>query len=106
MTKRVETINGVPVTQAMIQAWADEAEADYTPEQLHAPRRGRPAMGQSPAVQFSVRLEKDLLDLVEQNAAQRHMTKSDVVREAVRQYLHASCEVCQVSETGDSCFSG
>ncbi|MUK00475.1 ribbon-helix-helix protein, CopG family [Vibrio cholerae] len=30
------------------------------------------------------------MDLVAQNAAERHVSKSDVVREAVRQYLHAS----------------
>jgi Ribbon-helix-helix protein, copG family len=90
MTKKAETVNGVPVTEEMIQVWADEAEAGYTPEQLHAPRRGRPTLGHGVAAQFSVRLEKDLLDLVEQDAARRHVTKSDVVREAVRQYLHAS----------------
>ncbi|WP_081747317.1 CopG family transcriptional regulator [Arthrobacter sp. Br18] len=90
MTKKVETASGVPVTEDMIQAWADEAEAGYTPQQLHAPRRGRPLMGSTPAAQLSVRFEKELLDLVKQNASQRHVTPSDVVREAVRQYLHAS----------------
>ena len=90
MTKMVETINGVPVTEDMIHAWADKAEAGYTPEQLHAPRRGRPAMGSAPAVQLSVRFEQELLDQVKQNAAQRDVTPSDVVRDAVRQYLHAS----------------
>lgn len=90
MTKKVETINGSPVTEDMIQAWADEAEAGYTPEQLHPPRRGRPTMGAAPAAQLSVRLEKDLMDLVSQSAAERHVSKSDVVREAVRQYLQAS----------------
>lgn len=30
-----ETIGRVPVTEEMIEAWADEAEAGYAPEQLH-----------------------------------------------------------------------
>jgi predicted transcriptional regulator len=90
MTKKVETINGTPVNEEMIQAWAAEAEAGYAPEQLQAPRRGRPTMGAAPAAQLSVRLEKDLMDLVSRNAAERHVSKSDVVREAVRQYLQAS----------------
>ncbi|WP_082177231.1 ribbon-helix-helix domain-containing protein [Arthrobacter sp. RIT-PI-e] len=90
MTKKVETIGGVPVTEEMIQTWADEAEAGYTPDQLHIPKRGRPLMGTVPATQISVRLEKELMDLVSRNAAQRHVSKSDVVREAVRQYLQAS----------------
>ncbi|MBG6184859.1 hypothetical protein IWX65_002837 [Arthrobacter sp. CAN_A214] len=90
MTKKVETIDGVPITEEMIEAWAGEAEAGYAPDQLHAPRRGRPTMGLAPAAQLSVRFEKDLMDLVTQNAAERHVSKSDVVREAVRQYLHAS----------------
>lgn len=55
MTKKVETIGGVPVTEEMIQAWADEAEAGYTPDQLHALRRGRPLMEAAPAAQISVR---------------------------------------------------
>jgi hypothetical protein len=90
MTKKVETLDGVPVTEELIQAWADEAEAGYAPNQLHAPRRGRPLMGTAPAAQLSVRLEKELMDLVSRNAAERHVSKSDVVREAVRQYLQAS----------------
>lgn len=90
MTQKVESINGSAVTEDMIQAWADEAEAGYAPEQLHTPRRGRPSMGSAPAAQLSVRIEKDLMDLVSRNAAERHISKSDVVREAVRQYLQAS----------------
>ena len=90
MTKKLETIDGVPVTEEIIQAWAAEAEAGYTPDQLQVPRRGRPLMGTAPAAQLSVRLEKELMDLVSRNAAERHVSKSDVVREAVRQYLQAS----------------
>ena len=90
MTKIRETIDGLPVTEEMIQAWANEAEAGYEVEKLHAPRRGRPSLGQSPGVQLSVRLEPELAELLSQSAAERHISKSVLIREAVRHYLHAS----------------
>lgn len=90
MTKKAETIHGVPVTEDMIQDWAAEADAGYAPEQLHPAKRGRPTLGSKPAVQVSVRLEAELLDLVAENAERRHVNRSDVIREAVWQYLHAS----------------
>lgn len=90
MTKKAEAINGVPITEDMIQAWADEAEVGYAPHQLHSPRRGRPSLGSAPAAPLSVRFDKELLDRVKQSANQRHVTPSEVVREAVRHYLNAS----------------
>ncbi|MFZ2174805.1 MAG: CopG family transcriptional regulator, partial [Rhodococcus sp. (in: high G+C Gram-positive bacteria)] len=41
-----ETINGQPVTDEMIQEWADEAEAGYEVEKLR--KRGRPTVGAGP----------------------------------------------------------
>jgi len=38
-----ETINGAPVTEEQIQAWADEAERGYDVETLR--RRGRKPVG-------------------------------------------------------------
>ena len=35
-TRHMETIDGVPVTDEMIQAWADEAERGYDVEVLRA----------------------------------------------------------------------
>ena len=35
-TRHMETIDGVPVTDEMIQAWADEAERGYNVEVLRA----------------------------------------------------------------------
>lgn len=41
MTKDAETISGVPVTEEMIQAWADEAEAGYDPSNIKETRADR-----------------------------------------------------------------
>lgn len=90
MTKIRETIDGLPVAEEMIHAWANEAEAGYEVDELHPPRRGRPSLGQSPGVQLSVRLEPELADLLSQSAAERHISKSVLIRDAVRHYLHAS----------------
>lgn len=42
----VGTINGIAVTDAMIQAWADEAERGYDPERLRLHGRTRPGRDQ------------------------------------------------------------
>ena len=52
-----ETINGVPVTEEQIQAWADEAERGYDVETLR--RRGRKPVGDGPAKVVPVRLDQD-----------------------------------------------
>ena len=43
----METVNAVPVTDEMIQAWADEAERGYDVEALR--KRGRKSKGDGPA---------------------------------------------------------
>ncbi|MDN6619032.1 MAG: CopG family transcriptional regulator, partial [Corynebacterium variabile] len=40
-----ETINGQPVTEEQIQAWADEAEDGYDVAALKKRGRGRPGRG-------------------------------------------------------------
>jgi hypothetical protein len=47
MCLRDETVNGQPVTDDLIQAWADEAERDYDVETLR--KCGRPTLGNGPA---------------------------------------------------------
>lgn len=93
MTKkpgRSQTVDGKPVTQEMIQAWADEAEVGYDPAALVEVKRGRPTIGSGNAVPVSVRFEPELNVLLDAAAARQHVNKSDLIREAVRQYLHAS----------------
>jgi predicted HicB family RNase H-like nuclease len=47
-------------------------------------------MGSSPASVESVRLDSDLKRDLIVNAAQEHISVSEAVRRAIRQYLHAS----------------
>lgn len=56
MAKR--TIKGKEVTDAQIQAWADEAEAGYDPATLPPARPGRPSVGGGPGSVVPVRLDK------------------------------------------------
>lgn len=53
----METIDGVPVTDEMIQAWADEAERGYDVEVLRA--RGRRPTGDDAARIVPVRMDED-----------------------------------------------
>lgn len=54
----METMKGVPVTDEMIQGWADEAEHGYDVEQLRT--RGRQPIGDGPARVVPVRLDDTL----------------------------------------------
>lgn len=81
----VETIKGVPVTQEMIEDWADEAERGYDVAQLR--RRGRKPMGDGPARVVPVRLDDGLLEAVDQRAEEDHTTRSELIRAAIRAYV-------------------
>jgi hypothetical protein len=80
-----ETINGVPVTEEQIQAWADEAERGYDLEQLR--RRGRKPIGDGPAKVVPVRLDDTMLAAVDERARQDHVTRSETIRAAIRAYV-------------------
>ncbi|MGC3993615.1 MAG: ribbon-helix-helix domain-containing protein [Propionicimonas sp.] len=80
-----ETINGVPVTEDQIQAWADEAEAGYEVEQLR--RRGRKPIGNGPAQVVPVRLDDTTLAAVDERAQRDHVTRSEAIRAAIRAYV-------------------
>lgn len=81
----METINGVPVTEEMIQAWADEAERGYDIETLR--RRGRKPKGDGPARVVPVRLDETLLGALDERAQHDHTSRSDVIRAAIRAYV-------------------
>ena len=87
------TSNGRPITDAEIEALADEAERGYDPADLIARRgkRGRPTLGGAgPSTVESVRLDPELNEQIAARAEQDGVTTSDVIREALRRYLHAS----------------
>ena len=86
------TASGRPITDAEIEALAAEAEAGYDVDELLArrPKRGRPALGSSPASVESVRLDPELRRELLERARADGTTTSEVIREALRRFLHAA----------------
>lgn len=83
------TYQGRDVTDEEIQALADEAEAGIDITKLKR-RPGRPALGTAAADVFPVRLEPELRAALEERAATEHTSASDIVRTALRAYLHVA----------------
>lgn len=81
----METVNGVPVPEEKIQEWADEAERGYDVEQLR--KRGRKPMGDGPARVVPVRLDDTLLGALDQRAEHDHVSRSELIRAAIRAYV-------------------
>ena len=81
----MEKINGVPVTEEMIQQWADEAEKGYNVEQLR--KRGRKPAGDGPARVVPVRLDDTQLTALDERAEHDHITRSELIRAAIRAYV-------------------
>lgn len=86
------TRSGRPITDADVQRLAEEAERGYDVDALVARRnkRGRPALGSAPASVESVRLDPELRDQLAARAQADGTTLSEVIRQALRDYLHAA----------------
>ena len=82
--------DGTPITDEMVESLADEAEAGYDVEEILRRRGGRPTMGSSAASVESVRLDPDLKRDLILRAAEEHISVSEAIRRAVRQYLRVS----------------
>jgi Ribbon-helix-helix protein, copG family len=82
--------DGTPITDEMVEALADEAEAGYDVEEILRRRGGRPTMGSSAASVESVRLDPNLKRDLILRAAEDHISVSEAIRRAVRQYLRVS----------------
>jgi uncharacterized protein (DUF4415 family) len=85
--KTYTTKSGRILTDADIEALADEAEHGYDVEELKRRRRGRPLLGTAPAEVVPVRLDPDLKRAVEARAEADHTSLSEVIREALRRFL-------------------
>ncbi|MDD7811575.1 ribbon-helix-helix domain-containing protein [Mycobacterium sp. CSUR Q5927] len=83
-----ETMKGVPVTDEAIQSWADEAEAGYDVEKLR--KRGRPTVGDGPAVVVPVRMDAGLLEALNARAEQESVSRSEAIRAAVRAWIEVA----------------
>jgi len=85
------TSSGRQITDAEVERLAEEAGRGYPVEEVIARRgkRGRPALGSGPATVESVRLDPDLRAELTERAQADGVTASEVIREALRRYLHA-----------------
>lgn len=82
------TIDGVPIDDAQVQAWADEAEAGYDLPVTR--RRGRPAAGEGPGRPVTVRLDASTLAALHARAEQEGLRPSEAIRAAVRAWSHVA----------------
>ena len=83
--------DGTPITDEVVEGLAQEAEQGYDVDQLLQRRQsGRPLLGSSAASVESVRLDPELKRDLLLRAADEQVSVSELVRQALRQYLHAS----------------
>jgi hypothetical protein len=88
--KPYKTKTGRVLTDAEIEALADDAERGYDVDQLITRRRGRPMLGRGPSEIVPVRLDPEMKRAVEARAEAEHQSTSEIIREALRRYLHVA----------------
>jgi len=71
------------VNEEQIQQWADEAEAGYNVDDLKRRGRGRPGRGAEPMQVVAVRLTAEELDALDEAAAKKDMSRSEMIRAAL-----------------------
>lgn len=72
----------------LLEQYVAEAEAGFDLSKLRP--RGRPRLGSAPAKAFPVRLDPALRAALDERAEEDGRPASEIVREALRQYLDAS----------------
>lgn len=83
--KQLGTVNGRPVTEDDVAAMVANAEAGFPGVTVRPV--GRPAMGGHPARTVGVRLDPELDDALLARMAETGRTASDLMRDALREYL-------------------
>lgn len=81
-------IQGQEVSDAQVQAWADEAEAGYDVEQL-ARRWGRPPRAEKASKVIPTRFSDDELARLMERADREGIDRSTAIRAAVREWAAA-----------------
>lgn len=86
------TKSGEPINEELIEHFIEEAEQGYENGQLAGRRRGRgrPPLGDAAKVVGSLRLAPALREEAEIRARAEGVSVSEVVRRALREYLHVS----------------
>lgn len=82
-----ETVNGIPVTEEQIAAWAAEAEAGYDVAVLKRRGRGRPGRGAAPTQVVTLRFTLEELAAIDARAERAHVSRSELIRAAIAAYL-------------------
>jgi hypothetical protein len=80
---------GKPITDELVDELAARAEEGFDVEEIVRRRGGRPAMGSAAAGVESVRLDPELSEALRDRATREGRTNSELIREALRQYLRA-----------------
>ena len=83
------TTSGIPVTDAMVDRLAAEAETGYDVETLRR-RGGRRPLGSAAATVVPVRLDPELRAALNRRAEADNTTASDVIRQALSAWLNAA----------------
>ncbi|WP_455005676.1 ribbon-helix-helix protein, CopG family [Corynebacterium propinquum] len=73
----------IKATEHQIDAWVSEAEAGYDVEALKKRGRGRPGRGAQPSQVIAVRLTAEELKMLDQLAAEKHLSRSELMRQAI-----------------------
>lgn len=81
----MERVNGVPVTEEMIEHRAEEAEQGYDVDRLR--KRGRKPAGDGPGQVVAVRIDPALLAALNERAEHDHVSRSELIRAAIRAYI-------------------
>jgi len=85
------TASGRRLSDAEIDAMASHVETAAFEAEVHtARRRGRPTIGTAPAEVVPVRIDPELRAAIDARAAADDTTTSEVIREALRKYLHVA----------------
>lgn len=79
----MDELAGKSVTEEQIKAWVAEAEAGYDLAALEARGRGRPGRACTPSQVVSVRFTEAELSYLDAQAAQQHVSRSELIRRAV-----------------------
>lgn len=78
----MKTINGQPISEEQIDAWATEAENGYDVEALR--RRGRKPRDKDAAKVISIRLSASEIADLDKYAASNGWSRSQAIREALK----------------------
>lgn len=89
--KTHRTASGRVLTDDDIDTLAAQVETGvFDVELLKSRRRGRPMIGTAPAEVVPVRIDPELKAAIDARAAADATTTSEVIRQALRRYLHVA----------------